>query len=91
MIVSMTGFGDATAEKDGTHYSVEIRSLNNRFFKASIKLPENVSGLEPELESAHQVSSSVFTGVDSLGTNFFVLVAGVKAISTQVLGLFHSV
>jgi uncharacterized protein (TIGR00255 family) len=51
MIVSMTGFGDATAEKDGTHYSVEIRSLNNRFFKASIKLPDNLSGLEPELET----------------------------------------
>ena len=25
MIVSMTGFGDATAERDGTHYAVEIR------------------------------------------------------------------
>src|SRR5689334_23306855 len=51
MIVSMTGFGDATTERNGTHYAVEIRSLNNRFFKAVIKLPENVSGLEPELES----------------------------------------
>lgn len=51
MILSMTGFGDATGEHDGTHYAVEIRSLNNRFFKAVIKLPENVSGLEPELES----------------------------------------
>jgi uncharacterized protein (TIGR00255 family) len=51
MIVSMTGFGDASAEKNGTHYSVEIRSLNNRFFKAVIKLPDNVSGLEPELET----------------------------------------
>jgi uncharacterized protein (TIGR00255 family) len=51
MIISMTGFGDATAERDGTHYSVEIRSLNNRFFKPVIKLPDNVSGLEPELES----------------------------------------
>ena len=51
MIVSMTGFGDATAERDGTHYAVEIRSLNNRFFKPVIKLPETVSGLEPELES----------------------------------------
>lgn len=51
MIVSMTGFGDATAECDGTHYAVEIRSLNNRFFKPVIKLPENVSGLEPELET----------------------------------------
>ena len=51
MIVSMTGFGDATAEQGGTHYSVEIRSLNNRFYKSVIKLPDNVSGLEPELES----------------------------------------
>ena len=41
MIVSMTGFGDATAERDGTHYAVEIRSLNNRFFKPIIKLPDN--------------------------------------------------
>src|SRR5690349_18921259 len=51
MIVSMTGFGDATTERDGTHYAVEIRSLNNRFFKPVIKLPDNVSGLEPELET----------------------------------------
>src|SRR6478672_3655510 len=51
MIVSMTGFGDATAERDGTHYAVEIRSLNNRFFKPVIKLPDNVSGLEPEVET----------------------------------------
>jgi uncharacterized protein (TIGR00255 family) len=51
MIVSMTGFGDATCERDGTHYAVEIRSLNNRFFKPVIKLPDNVSGMEPELES----------------------------------------
>src|SRR5262249_15425735 len=51
MIVSMTGFGDATGELNGTHYAVEIRSLNNRYFKAIIKLPDNVSGLEPELET----------------------------------------
>src|SRR5918996_4322099 len=51
MIVSMTGFGDATAERSGTHYAVEIRSLNNRYFKPVIKLPETISGLEPELES----------------------------------------
>ncbi len=51
MIVSMTGFGDASAERGGTHYVVEIRSLNNRYFKPVIKLPDNVSGLEPELES----------------------------------------
>jgi uncharacterized protein (TIGR00255 family) len=47
----MTGFGDASIERDGTHYAVEIRSLNNRFFKPVIKLPDHVSGLEPEMES----------------------------------------
>ncbi len=52
MIVSMTGFGDASAERAGTHYAVEVRSLNNRFFKPVIKLPDGVSGLEPELESS---------------------------------------
>ncbi len=51
MIISMTGFGDAYAEQDGTHYAVEIRALNNRYFKSVIKLPETVSGLEPELET----------------------------------------
>jgi uncharacterized protein (TIGR00255 family) len=51
MIVSMTGFGDASAERGGTHYAVEIRSLNNRYFKSVIKLPETISGLEPELET----------------------------------------
>ena len=51
MIVSMTGFGDATGERDRVHYAVEVRSLNNRYFKAVIKLPETVSGLEPEVET----------------------------------------
>jgi uncharacterized protein (TIGR00255 family) len=51
MIVSMTGFGDATAERNGAHYSVEIRSLNNRYYKSTIKLPDTISGLEPEVDT----------------------------------------
>jgi uncharacterized protein (TIGR00255 family) len=51
MIISMTGFGDAAAEEAGTHYAVEIRSLNNRFFKGSIKLPDAIAGLEAEMET----------------------------------------
>ena len=68
MIVSMTGFGDATTERDGTHYAVEIRSLNNRFFKPVIKLPDNVSGLEPELETMlREALGRVRSAVDSSG------------------------
>jgi uncharacterized protein (TIGR00255 family) len=51
MIVSMTGFGDASAQHDGSHYAVELRSLNNRYFKAVIKLPDELAGLEPEIDS----------------------------------------
>ena len=47
----MTGFGDASTESDGVHYFVEIRSLNAKYFKASIRLPEELQGLEPVLES----------------------------------------
>ncbi len=52
MIRSMTGFGVASAELDGAHCSVEVRSLNNRYFKAVIRMPEALSGLEAEIEPA---------------------------------------
>src|SRR5690606_35714655 len=51
MIRSMTGFGSASEQRDGMHYSVEVRSLNNRYFKATIRTPEEISGLEAELET----------------------------------------
>ncbi len=50
MIRSMTGFGVASAQLDGAHFSVEVRSLNSRYFKAAVRLPEELAGLEAELE-----------------------------------------
>ena len=50
MIVSMTGFGDATTQRESTHYALELRSLNNRYFKPVIKLPDSLLALEPEVE-----------------------------------------
>lgn len=47
----MTGFGDASHQVDSYHYAVELRSLNNRYFKATIRLPEAILGLEGELEA----------------------------------------
>lgn len=48
----MTGFGEASVQIDGAHYVLELRSLNNKYFKAVIRLPEMFQGLEPELETA---------------------------------------
>jgi uncharacterized protein (TIGR00255 family) len=47
----MTGFGAASGAVDGIEYTVEIKSVNNRYFKPSIKLPESWSRAEAELES----------------------------------------
>ena len=52
MIRSMTGFGTAAAEADGCRFSVEVKSVNNRFFKATIRVPEELSTLETEIETA---------------------------------------
>jgi uncharacterized protein (TIGR00255 family) len=52
MIRSMTGFGVATAELGGRQYAVEVRSVNNKFFKASVRVPDELTALEAELEAA---------------------------------------
>lgn len=52
MIHSMTGFGEASAGANGIGYALELRSLNNKFFKLSCRLPEELTGLEAELEQA---------------------------------------
>ncbi len=51
MIRSMTGFGEASSQVGSAHYFVEVRSLNSKFFKAVIRLPDEFQGLEAEMES----------------------------------------
>ncbi|MFI4870301.1 MAG: YicC/YloC family endoribonuclease [Phycisphaerales bacterium JB061] len=51
MIRSMTGYGEASAHIDGTHYFVQIRSLNGKFFKGTVRLQEEFESLEADLES----------------------------------------
>jgi len=50
MILSMTGYGEVQHSDDGVSYVLELRSLNNRYFKASIKLPESLSVFESEVD-----------------------------------------
>ena len=50
MISSMTGYGDAEGQLSGVIYAVEIRTVNNRYFKASVRLPEMVAFLEEDIE-----------------------------------------
>ncbi|MGN0930336.1 MAG: YicC/YloC family endoribonuclease [Thermoguttaceae bacterium] len=50
MLVSMTGFGSCTTQGDDYVISTEIKAVNNRFLKTSIKLPEGFSGLEAKID-----------------------------------------
>ncbi len=52
MIRSMTGFGVARGEVDGVPVEVEVRSVNNRHFKCTLRVPEELSALEADIEAA---------------------------------------
>jgi len=47
---SMTGYGNAEGHIEDTSYLVEIKTVNNRYFKANIKLPEILAFLESDIE-----------------------------------------
>jgi uncharacterized protein (TIGR00255 family) len=48
----MTGFGEASARIGGVHYFVEVRSLNSKYLKSTIRLPDAFQGLEAQMEAA---------------------------------------
>lgn len=52
MIRSMTGFGRGEAESDGHRFRAEIKTVNHRYFNASVRLPREHSHLENRLVAA---------------------------------------
>jgi uncharacterized protein (TIGR00255 family) len=47
----MTGFGAAALQDGGTSVSVELKTVNNRYFKLSLRLTDGYSAYEPKIES----------------------------------------
>lgn len=60
MIRSMTGFGRAQAAVEGFNITVEIKSVNHRYFEFSAKMPRAYSFLEDKLKKA--VSEKISRG-----------------------------
>jgi uncharacterized protein (TIGR00255 family) len=52
MIRSMTGYGAAEGVVGGARVSIELRTVNHRFFSPSIKLPSDLSRWEPDVREA---------------------------------------
>ena len=51
MIKSMTGFGRAQSTVDGMTVTVELKSVNHRYFEFSARVPRNYGFLEEKLKS----------------------------------------
>lgn len=50
MLLSMTGFGNADHQSEMAHVSVELKAVNNRYFKLSQRLPDFAARFEPDIE-----------------------------------------
>jgi uncharacterized protein (TIGR00255 family) len=46
----MTGYGSAEGRLSGITYAIEISTVNNRYFKATVRLPETLEYLEGDVE-----------------------------------------
>lgn len=54
MISSMTGYGRAESEGAESRFSVEIRSVNNRYLDIQMKMPRSLAVLEPRVRKVLQ-------------------------------------
>ncbi|MBV9124260.1 MAG: YicC family protein, partial [Planctomycetes bacterium] len=50
MLLSMTGYGEAHYRSDTLTLGIELRALNNRYLKISLRATEPYNLLEPEFE-----------------------------------------
>ena len=58
MIKSMTGYGRAVATVGGREFTVELRSVNNRYLDCTVKLPRALSFAEDAVKQAVKASVS---------------------------------
>lgn len=50
MLNSMTGFGSAACRQGGLCVTVELKAVNNRYFKLSLRMSDGFASLEPKIE-----------------------------------------
>jgi len=52
VLLSMTGHGDARHQSEGLSVTVEIRTVNSRYFKLMVRGPETYASLESKIEES---------------------------------------
>ena len=78
MIKSMTGYGRAVAAVNGREFTVELRSVNNRYLDCTVKLPRALSFAEDAVKQA--VKQAVSRGK----VDVFISLKSDNAADTQI-------
>ena len=79
MIKSMTSFGRARRTVGGKDITVELRSVNNRFFDCSVKMPRAFSFLEERIKPHLQAS-----GITRGKVDVFITIDTVDSVSASI-------
>ena len=58
MVKSMTGYGRAVETVNGREFTVELRSVNNRYLDCTVKLPRSLSFAEEKVKQAVKATIS---------------------------------
>ena len=71
MIKSMTGFGHGESQKDGRHFTVEMKSVNHRYFDVNIRMPKTLGFFEASIRDTlkkhiHRGKVDVFITYENL-------------------------
>ena len=81
----MTGFGSASSRKDGVSLQVEIRTVNNKFYKSNVRLPDLLQSLEAEIDAI--VAKQITRGSVTVSVKFMDSPEhGVATINSEILG-----
>jgi uncharacterized protein (TIGR00255 family) len=85
----MTGFGRASSRKDGVSLQVEIRTVNNKFYKSNVRLPDILQSLEAEIDTL--VAKQIIRGSVTISVKFIDSPEhGVATINPEILSNYLS-
>ena len=93
MIKSMTGYGRATGSFDGMNITLELKSVNHRYFEFSSRVPRNFGFLDEKLKSFFQGKISrgkveCYVQIDTAGEESAVVKLN-AALAKGYLAAFH--
>ena len=81
MILSMTGFGRGTAVRNGREITVELRSVNSRYFEYSSRIPRTCSYLDSRLKK--QLNERITRGKVELSLTIQTVTAADTVVSVN--------